>query len=172
VKRSFLATSGLIALVVLPCVADGNGGTLRVSRAAAGPYLISAWTQPDPPRVGRLDLSVAVMAPDSGQAILGAAVRANATPTARQQIATSARLAIGEGGNPLLYHGNVDLPVAGAWRIVIEAGGPDGVGTTAFELEVRPPVPIAWPIALAVVALGAGGALWWARARRRRARPR
>lgn len=165
-----LVALGLVSVVGLPSVADANGGTLRLSRATAGPYLVSAWTRPDPPRVGRLDLSVAVMTPDSGQAVLGAEVRANAALTARQEVATSTRLERGGGGNLLLYHGNVELPAAGGWRVWIEAGGPDGSGITAFELDVQPPLPIAGPITIGVVALIAGGALWWARTRRR-ARP-
>ena len=160
---------GVVSLVGLPSVADANGGTLRLSRATAGPYLVSAWTRPDPPRVGRLDLSVAIMTPDTGQAMLGAEVRANAALTARQEVTTRTRLERGGGGNLLLYHGNVELPAAGAWRVLIEAGGPDGSGSAAFELDVRPPLPIAWPIAIGLAALSAG-ALWWARTRRR-ARP-
>jgi hypothetical protein len=163
----FLVALGLVSVVGLPSVADANGGTLRLSRATAGPYLVSAWTRPDPPRVGRLDLSVAVMTPDSGQAVLGAEVRANAALTARQEVTTSTRLERGGGGNLLLYHGNVELPAAGAWRILIEADGPNGSGIAAFELDVRTPLPIAAPIAIGVVALSAGGALWWVRTRRR-----
>jgi len=160
---------GVVSLVGLPSVANANGGTLRLSRATAGPYLVSAWTRPDPPRVGRLDLSVAIMTPDTGQAMLGAEVRANAALTAHQEVTTRTRLERGGGGNLLLYHGNVELPAAGAWRVLIEAGGPDGSGSAAFELDVRPPPPIAWPIAIGLAALSAG-ALWWARTRRR-ARP-
>jgi len=161
---------GLVSVVGLPSVANANGGTLRLSRVTAGPYLVSAWTRPDPPRVGRLDLSVAVMTPDSGQAVLGAEVRANAALTARREVTTSTQLERGGGGNLLLYHGNVELPAAGAWRVLIEAGGPDGSGIAAFELDVRPALPIAGPIAIGVVALSAGGALWWAWTRHR-ARP-
>jgi len=53
-------------LTALPCSVSPNGGTLRLGHVTAGPYHVSAWTQPQPPRVGRLDLSVAVMFPDSG----------------------------------------------------------------------------------------------------------
>ena len=159
----------LASLVGLPSLAAANGGTLRLSRATAGPYHISAWTRPDPPRVGRLDFSVAIMAPDTGQAILGAEVRANAALTSGEKVTTSARLERGGGGNLLLYHGNVELPAAGAWRVLIEAAGPDGSGSASFELDVQPPLPIAWPIAIGLATLSAG-ALWWARTRRR-ARP-
>lgn len=158
---------GLVALVGLPSVADANGGTLRLSRVPAGPYLISGWTRPDPPRVGRLDLSVAVMTPDTAQAILNAEVRATATLMARQEGPAGTRLERGGGGNLLLYHGNLEVPAAGPWRVLIQAGGPAGSGIAVFELEVRPSLPIAGPVVISLVALGVGGALWWARTRRR-----
>jgi hypothetical protein len=70
----------LVLAGALPLQAWANGGTARLSRAAAGPYRVSVWTQPTPPRVGALDVSVTIMRP-SGEVITDVAARMSAEVT-------------------------------------------------------------------------------------------
>lgn len=140
-----LACAALVATLVLLGIerAEANGGTLRVARAPAGPYVLSVWTQPDPPRAGEIDVSVAVMSPATGEAVLDARaiVRAAAGATMSMPVRTLER---GGGGNRLLYHALVDLPAASRWVMTISVSGELGSGETSFQIDVEHPVPVVW----------------------------
>ncbi len=109
-----------------------NGGTLRVARAAVGSYLVSVWTQPDPPRVGRLDVSVAVMRPQDETAVLDAAPSVAARVAGDPTSSVEALAARGGGGNPLLYHAELELSRPGRWRVTVTVPGP---GAVSFEID-------------------------------------
>jgi hypothetical protein len=173
--RRYVSVGGAIVSFMLSQLgpassgAEANGGTLRLNRAVAGPYWVSAWTQPDPPRVGRIDLSVAVMSPNTGEAILDADARASARWLGGGGGAGRIRLEPGAGGNLLLYHGNLELSAPGRWLIMLEARGAGGSGVVVFEMEVQPARSLTVPLAITLVALGVGAMLWWAWTRRRAA---
>ncbi|RMF86786.1 MAG: hypothetical protein D6736_14280 [Nitrospinota bacterium] len=148
---------------------EANGGTPRLEAVAAGPYLLSAWTQPDPPRVGRLHVSVAVMDPSTKGVILDADVRLMVHPVGEEGRLTSIQATHGAGTNALLYHANVELSREGPWLITVQVEGEDGQGVASFSLAVEPPAALGWK------KLGGGGAgillllLWmtWYRRRHR-----
>ncbi len=148
----------LLILVALsdhvpPAWAHG-GGALQLSNAAAGPYLVSVWTQPDTLRVGALHITVAVShpAPDSGntagEPVLGAVIRVVAQPLpeggngAPIEVLATSDAAL----NKLYYEADFEVTQTGTWRFLIEVTGPDGSGTTSFEKEVRPAVTVGWPV--------------------------
>lgn len=114
-----------------------DGGAVILSRAAAGPYHASVWVEPSPPRSGIVDLSVAVIKPDTGRPALGTDVQVSVTSPRGAR--STARLERGAGGNLLIHHGNLDLGGPGRWRFLVEATGPAGSGASAFELSVLPP---------------------------------
>ena len=64
-----VALAGLVALaIVVPASETGaHGGRVQLAKVPAGPYLVSVWTLPDPPRAGSLDVSLAVMEPRTEQ---------------------------------------------------------------------------------------------------------
>jgi hypothetical protein len=111
-----------------------NGGTLRLARAEAGAYLVSVWTQPDPPRVGRLDVSVAVMRPHDGVPVLDVATTV-AAQHADDPTSSVARVATrGGGGNLLLYHADLESPRPGRWRVTVTVQAPSGQGSASFDV--------------------------------------
>src|SRR5262245_12016871 len=67
----------------------GHGGVVELSRAAAGPYLLSVWTQPSPPTAGPWRIDIVVMG-ESGVPVIGAAVRVRAEPLEHDAAAVEA----------------------------------------------------------------------------------
>lgn len=100
-----------------------NGGTPRLAAASAGPYAVSVWTQPDPPRVGELDTSVAVMHPNTGAPAPDATVRVSAEPLESTGKSASTLARRGGGGNLLLHHATLTLPADGRWRVTVQVEG-------------------------------------------------
>jgi hypothetical protein len=121
-----------------------HGGTPRLTRAEAGAYAVSVWTQPATPRVGTLDTSIAVMHPQDGTPVQDADVRLIAEPINPSGKSIARQAIPGAGGNRLLYHANLDLPMSGRWRVTIRVKGPEGTGKAAFEAQVQPPRRLWW----------------------------
>jgi hypothetical protein len=149
----------LIAGLAGPLSVAPNGGTVRVAKAPVGPYLVSVWSQPDPARVGRLDVSVAVMRPATEEALLDARVALTAERAGAGGGAATVTLVPGAGGNPLYYHRLVEIPAPGRWRLTVAVEGAAGAGRTTFEIDVEPARSPAWGVALGAAAGLA--VLWW-----------
>lgn len=160
----------LVGTLALAPESGANGGTVRLARAAAGPYLVSVWTDPSPARVGFLDVSVAVMRPPKGEPVLDTRVRLHAARATAATPPVSVVLALGAGGNLLLHHGEVELPTEGPWHFSLEVDGPAGHGQVALDLEVGPSRLPEWVLAGAGLALLAAAATTWLLAKTRRAR--
>ena len=100
--RSSAATAALAGLVTLAIVVPAretgaHGGRVQLAKVPAGPYLVSVWTLPDPPRVGSLDVSLAVMEPRTERALLDASAQLTSNgPSPRQT--GHARLPLPSGG--------------------------------------------------------------------------
>jgi hypothetical protein len=122
-----------LALVVLFCgVARADGGTLRLSRTA-GAFVVSAFTAPEPLRVGRADVSVLVQNHASGEVQLGANVelRLRAPDGTEQTLPASHAMAT----NRLLQSAQVELSSPGRWQLEVAV---DHQPTVACELPVAP----------------------------------
>jgi len=160
----------LMAALFATGEARANGGTPRLARAPAGPYLVSIWTQPDPPRVGRLDVSVAVMRPTTGEPVLDIRGQVGAESLGGKERVGGVKLERGAGGNLLLYHGELEVPVVGQWRVIVTLDGADGSGEAMFALEVRPPPRLPrWALLMGAITLGMLVWLWASRSRAPRA---
>lgn len=176
-SRPALVLAGLILVMVafLSSHLQANGGKPRLKKVEAGPYLVSVWTQPDPSRTGRIDVSVAVTRAPTAEPVEAAEVRLRAEALTGRGTVTAA-LERGAGGSRLLYHGNLELPSEGLWRVTVAVEGPAGTGQTAFELDVRASNSLAWLLIIGgtvVSFAAAAGGLWWLWARTaRRARLR
>jgi hypothetical protein len=154
-----------------------GGGTLQLTNAAAGPYRVSAWTQPDPARAGTLHLSIAVSAAppgsaelaevgaaesEAGDVVLDAAVRVQVQPLDGAGETLTAQASRQDSANKFLYEADMELPDAGQWRVEVQVEGPAGVGVAGFDLQVLPApanplAALGWPLWAGlglVVALG------------------
>ena len=122
-----------LLLIVLFCgVARADGGALRVTRAA-GPFVVSVFTAPEPLRVGRADVSVLVQSQANNEVLLGANVelRLRGPDGAEQTLAASHAMAT----NRLLQSAQVELPSPGQWQLEVVV---DHAATVACELPVGP----------------------------------
>ena len=127
----------VIAVLFLVATAWAHGGTPRLTRAAAGPYAVSVWTQPATPRVGVLDVSVAVMRPQDGTPVLDAVVHLTAEPLAHAGNPVTVVATPGTGGNRFLFYADLELSSPGAWRVTVSVSGAAGQGKAAFSVQVR-----------------------------------
>jgi hypothetical protein len=162
--RSALVVVAL-ALAVMSGRAGAHGGRVQVAKAPAGPYLVSVWTSPDPPRVGALDVSLAVMEPRTERALLDATARVTLLPSGGPGPGFVRELRSGADGNPLLYHAVLEIPHQGTWHAIVRVEGSAGHGEIGFELAVEPAPSLLWTLAPGVGVLVALVA-WLAASRR------
>ncbi len=160
---SYLLLPLLLLTLAVPVVQAHGGGTPKLVTAPSGPYLLSAWTYPDPPRAERLlHVTVAVLEmkddASAGPPVLDATVdielvAQDGSGTVVQRPATSEAAA-----NKLFYELDVEMPHEGPWEVRIAVNGPEGSGENAFDVEARPPSNINWTLigALGVVVVAGG----------------
>lgn len=156
-QKSMLLLLTFLGFLAAQPTAWANGGTPRLTGAIVGPYTVSVWTKPEPSKIGRIHVSVAVLHPQDGAPILDARVRVAADSIDAPEHLISANASRSWG---LLYDADLEIPSEGRWRIIVHVVGTQGEGSTSFELEVRPPPKVnRWVVgAIAVlVALAA----WW-----------
>jgi hypothetical protein len=158
------ALAGLLVLVATGrAAAHGAGPAQTVSRQAAGPYLVSVWTDPD---VGDGQVLVQVHEPVGARP----EVRVVAVPVdghLGDPLEVSARQSDGSGGISVdTWVASVPFDATGAWSVRVELAGPEGSGSVLTTLEALPAEgPVGWEVALFVLpfallglALGWG---WW-----------
>jgi methionine-rich copper-binding protein CopC len=144
----------------------GHGGIVQLNRAAAGPYALSVWTQPSPPRPGPWQVDIAVMQ-ESGVPVADAVVRVRAESVegATVPVEIDAR----RDADPLgvRYRASLALGAAGPWRVTVSVAGPAGPGTVSFPVDVEPANWGWWPAALVTAGLVgvAAAAVAWRRRR-------
>jgi hypothetical protein len=136
-------------------------GTPQLLNAAAGPYLLSAWTDPDPLRANETHVVVAVSDPQTREPIVYD-VEVTVTLTSLTDPTVSASAVAGvDSVNQLLYAAEFnDQLTPGRWRATVNvAGGRGASDPVSFELEIEPARRVNW------LWIGAGGmaalvALW------------
>jgi mono/diheme cytochrome c family protein len=165
----FRSVLGLVLLLAAGAARADHGGTLQLNGDPAGPYRVSAWTQPTPPRPGPLSVTVAVMRPESFRPIGDVVVELNAESLDPGGTTTAVRAVKGpEAWSG--YMAELPIPRAGSWRVTVRVEGREGVGTVTFPLDVPrgSSGPWLWIAAGGALLLAAGGA--WVGRRWRRAR--
>jgi hypothetical protein len=121
-----------------------GGGTPQLVNAQAGPYRVSAWTQPDPIRVGKVHITVAVAEPATEQSeadnlVLDATVRVHLQALERGGESLVVLATRENAVNKLFYEADLDLTSEGQWRMTIQVKGPAGAGGASFDVEVLSP---------------------------------
>jgi hypothetical protein len=128
-----------------------TGGTLRLSDAAAGPYRLYAWTQPEPLRVGQNHISVLVLSPSptegvAGKPVIDAQVEMRfEAPTQPGETMTVVALATEFLGNTY-YEADLELPTSGEWHVTIAVQGALGEGSAQFIGEVLSARTLNWSL--------------------------
>ena len=138
---------------------------MQLNRAAAGPFVVSVWTQPSPPTAGPWRVDVAVMR-ENGVAVTDTAVRVRAEPleSATGSVEAEARRdddPLGVGDHPENTHANGG-PGRGDHNMAGTQLGGEETATCAS------PASQAWSTAalLGAAALAVGGAVALVRRRR------
>jgi hypothetical protein len=167
-----------LTLVARPAQAHG-GGTPQLAIVEAGPYRVSAWTQPNPIRVGVLHVTVAVFeapAPgaregETGPLVLDAQVHVRLEPQGHAADTLTAQATRKNALNKFFYETDLELPSQGQWHAIVAVQGPAGGGSADFEIQALPPSrfsslgAMAWPV-LGGLGLLIVVAAWWARSAR------
>jgi mono/diheme cytochrome c family protein len=169
--RSVLGLVLLLGVVVAGAARADHGGTLQLNGDPAGPYRVSVWTQPTPPRPGPLSVTVAVMRPESFRPIGDVSVEL--TAESLEPAAGLGPSAVRAVKGPEAWSGymaELPIPRAGSWKVTVRVEGRDGTGTANFPLDVPRASggPWLWIAAGGALVLAAGGA--WLTRRWRRAR--
>lgn len=126
-----------------PAFADG--GTLRLTRAA-GPFVVTLFTAPEPLVVGDADVSVLVQQRGSSAVLLDATVELHARAPDSTELLLHPSHAT--AGNRLLQSALLPLPQPGAWRLTVEVRHGSDAATVACELLVgsaTPRLAAQWP---------------------------
>ena len=143
-KRAPILISTIVAALLMLMAADRvwghGGGAPQLTNEPAGPYTISAWTNPDPPAVGDLHLTIGVGLAATGEALAEPEVVVTAFPPDGSD--PTRTIATHEGAlTPYFYETDLALSAAGSWRVEIDVEGKEGKGNAAFTLEVREAAP-------------------------------
>jgi hypothetical protein len=172
-----------LTAVARPAQAHG-GGTPQLAIVEAGPYRVSAWTEPDPIRVGQLHVTVAVFeapAPgaqegETGPLVLDAQVQVKLEPLDHAAETLTAQATRQNALNKLFYETDLELPSQGQWHAIINVQGPAGAGSADFQIQALPPSKLGSLGPFIWTALGALGLLlavvvWWSRSARTQDEP-
>lgn len=137
-----------------------GGGQPHLYKVPAGPYELTVWLSPEPPRAGALQ--IAVEAEVVSAAATGLAVQIDMHRIG--QAAPGIRTLALEKSTFFLnyYQSNVVLPMEGLWDISILVTGERGSGQVQFAVDVLPAHSAPWELLFwSFLSIGAlGWAVW------------
>lgn len=125
-----------------------DGGTM-LFRKRADPFLVTAFSEPVPVRVGAADLSVMVQNAEDRATVLDASVNVRLKKSSAGSVveiiapATHARAT-----NKLLYAAHVTLPSAGQWQLSVDIKKGLAAASVSSEVNVfaqEAPAETYWP---------------------------
>lgn len=152
IGRWFAAPLGIVLLGLLlagPAISTlrAHGiGKPQVLNQPAGPYLISAWTDPDPLRADESHVVIAVADPATNELIVGG-VEVSVVMTSLDDPARRVAVVAGtDNVNQLLYAAEFNDQVGeGRWRVGITVAGDRGVSDEIeFEVAIAPARGFNW----------------------------
>jgi hypothetical protein len=122
--------------VAAPSLARAHGGGVELNkREFAGPYEVALGVVPDPPAIGEIAMTLAVIELDTRTVV----IRADVTMTARGPDST----VIGplkvetDTVDPSFYDLRTTLDKEGVWVFTIDVDAPAGPGSADFIIEVK-----------------------------------
>lgn len=128
-------------LFLVPLALSHGGGTPQLVNEPAGPYWLSVWTSPEPPKAEQpLHLTVGLAQPGTGREAGAPVLDAAVTISLARQIDTPATLRVdatrSNSANRLFYEADVTLPEPGSWAVSVSVDGPNGAGSASFEIGI------------------------------------
>ena len=173
-RRIPLAALPLLALLLLgqpPRAAAHAGGTLQLANETVGPYLMSLWTLPEPPRAGEplhVSLFLLTLPSSDGKSqdfILDANVAIMVAPAGGGETLQEPGLHI-DPNNPFYYEADFPVDEDGAWDVRILVDSPDGSGELSLTVDVLPAERgLTWVYVAAAVVIAAAAGVFLLRAR-------
>jgi hypothetical protein len=148
-SRIATAVAVLLLLAAAPLLA--NGGTVRISREAVGPYLVSVFTSPTPLRTGEVDVSVLVQ-DTVREAVLDVPVMVEARPVGFEAAPVRYEATRRQATNRLFKAAKFPLTEAGDWELRVRVGDEEG-GEVSFRVELTDPTILDRPYLLAALIL-------------------
>lgn len=140
----------LVPLLALPLL--GNGGTVRISSAPLGPYLVTVYSSPTPLRTGEVDVSVLVQ--DSARSVLSPEVTVEAHPVALAPDASAGPIRQqadrAQATNKLFQAAKFDVTAAGEWEFRVSVAD---AGSLSFRTTVVKSTLLDRPYLLAMLIL-------------------
>lgn len=147
------AAAVVVALFLLPAPRlDANGGTVRISRAPLGPYVVTIYSSPTPLRTGEVDVSVLVQDPDDTVLAPPITVEARPIALAEETSAEPIRLQAtrAQATNKLFQAAKFDVSQPGEWEFSVEVGD---AGSLSFRGMVAKTTLLDRPYLLALLVL-------------------
>src|SRR5215510_5836763 len=126
-------------LLALCSRAQADGGLVQM-RQTAGPFVITVFAAPSPPRVGPVEIGVLAQNREDGQAALDVEVfvrlrRAGGTIVVGRATREASR-------NKLLYSASMNLPEAGRWELEVTIKQGKSADSALGQLSVVAPTPL------------------------------
>jgi hypothetical protein len=125
-----------------------DGGKVQLQKQA-GPFVITLFSDPSVPRVGRVDLSVLCQKSDDKSTVLDAKIFLHLRKPGGAEIVEFTLPANHESAtNKTLYAAHLDLPSAGKWKVRVDARRGSDEASVTGDLNVLPKEPLLvtyWP---------------------------
>jgi hypothetical protein len=131
----------LLVVCARAAVVGAHGiGKPQVLNAASGPYLISAWTDPDPLRADETHVVVAVTDPITREPIIAGVEVTVRMQSMADPATVITQIAESDETNRLLFAAEFnDRVTEGRWQVGIATSGERGAGEeVTFEVDVAP----------------------------------
>lgn len=135
-----LARAVALLLVATACAADS--GEVRRSETV-GPYVITVFSAPTPPRVGPFEVNVLVQHAAGGAAVTDAHVVVTVVSLFQAGLTSAANASHERAGSAELYGALFDLPALGEYAVESRLRAGDIETSLHFTVVAEPP-PSAW----------------------------
>jgi hypothetical protein len=135
----------LLSLACCP-IALADGGRLRFSKAA-GPFLVTLFTTPEPLTPGPADFSVMVQDASSGSILSDAQVVLTLTPADASSPPLIATATHGIATNRILQAAEFNLPKSGVWKLHLDIRDHTQSATIDTPIEIEKgsrKLPLIW----------------------------